>query len=282
MPELPEVETVRKGLEKLTNNFHIKKIYVLKERSIASYGGSKSFINNIENSYIGNWERRGKYLIGTLQTVTKNSKGFLVVHLRMTGQFKITTKQTVTCAHTRVRFLEEEGRELRFIDIRNFGKMWYVPPTKSVSEIVDGIRRLGPEPFSKNFNSHYLEKYLKNKKRSIKSALLNQETVAGVGNIYADETLFDSGINPKTESRKLKIDELNRLCNSLIKILNISIGEGGTTFSDFRDLEGINGNYGGQAWVYRRTGKSCKKCGEKILREKICGRSTHWCPNCQK
>jgi len=282
LPELPEVETVRKGLAKLTNNFHITKIDVLKERSIASFGGSKSFRNNIENSYIGSWERRGKYLIGTLHTERKEIKGFLVVHLRMTGQFKFINEQTIPCAHTRVRFFEDEGKELRFIDIRNFGQMWYVPPNKSVSEIVSGIKRLGPEPFSDTFNSRYLEEYLKNKKRTIKSALLDQEIVAGVGNIYADETLFDAGINPKTESRKLKSNELNRLCNSLIKILNISIGEGGTTFSDFRDLEGINGNYGGQAWVYRRGGERCRKCREKILREKLCGRSTHWCPNCQK
>jgi len=282
LPELPEVETVRKGLEKLLNDFHIKKIEVLKERSIASVGGSKSFINNIENSYLGKWRRRGKYLIGTLNTINKNRKGFLVVHLRMTGQFKLLNKKTLPCAHTRVRFFEKGGKELRFIDIRNFGQMWYVPSTKSVSETVSGIKRLGPEPFSDDFNSCYLEKYLKNKKRSIKSALLDQETVAGVGNIYADETLFDAGINPKTESRKLKKDKLNLLCNSLVKILRISIGKGGTTFSDFRDLEGINGNYGGQAWVYRRGGEQCKKCGEKILREKICGRSTHWCPNCQR
>jgi len=282
LPELPEVETVRKGLSKLTNNFHITKIDVLKERSIASLGGSKSFINNIKNSYLGSWKRRGKYLIGTLTTARKVSKGFLVVHLRMTGQFKLIKKQTNPCPHTRVRFIENEGKELRFIDIRNFGQMWYVPPTKSVLEIVSGIRRLGPEPFSETFNSHYLEEYFKNRKRSIKSALLDQEIVAGVGNIYADETLFDAGINPKTESRHLKSHQLKKLCKSLVKILNVSIGEGGTTFSDFRDLEGNNGNYGGQAWVYRRGGKSCKRCGEKILREKICGRSTHWCPNCQK
>ncbi len=282
MPELPEVETVRKGLEKLLNNFYIKKIDVLKERSIASIGGSKSFIYNIENSYLGNWKRRGKYLIGSLKTIKKNSKGFLVVHLRMTGQFKFIDKQTPLCPYTRVRFFDKGGKELRFIDIRNFGQMWYVPSRKSVSDIVSGIKRLGPEPFSDDFNCSYLEQYLKNKTRSIKSALLDQETVAGVGNIYADETLFDAGINPKTESRKLQKTELNRLCNSLVKILEISIGEGGTTFSDFRDLEGVNGNYGGQALVYRRNGKQCKKCGQKILREKICGRSTHWCPNCQK
>ena len=282
MPELPEVETVRKGLEKLLNDFYIKKINVLKERSIASAGGSKTFINNIENSYLCNWERRGKYLIGTLNTINKKRKGFLVVHLRMTGQFKLINKNIPPCPHTRVQFFEQKGKELRFIDIRNFGQMWYVPSTKSVSDTVSGIKKLGPEPFSNDFNSCYLEKYLKNRKRTIKSALLDQETVAGVGNIYADETLFDAGINPKTECRNLKKDKLNILCNSLVKILKISIGEGGTTFSDFRDIEGINGNYGGQAWVYRRGGKSCKKCGEKILREKICGRSTHWCPNCQK
>jgi formamidopyrimidine-DNA glycosylase len=282
LPELPEVETVRKGLEKLLKDFYIEKVVVLKERSIASIGGSESFINNIKNSYIGNWERRGKYLIGSLHSKEQTSKGFLVVHLRMTGQFKLIDKQVLPCKHTRVRFFEKEGKELRFIDIRNFGQMWYVPTTNSVPEIVSGIKRLGPEPFSSDFNSHYLKEYLKNKTRSIKSALLDQETVAGVGNIYADETLFDAGINPKTESRDLKSFELKKLCNSLVKILNISIGEGGTTFSDFRDLEGINGNYGGQAWVYRRSGKGCRKCGEKILREKICGRSTHWCPNCQR
>ncbi len=282
MPELPEVETVRKGLEKLTKNFYITKTNVLKERSIASIGGSENFIKNIENSYIVNWERRGKYLIGSLKTKNKNNKGFLVVHLRMTGQFKLIDRESRPCAHTRVRFFGKGDKELRFIDIRNFGQMWYVPSSKSVPEIVSGIKKLGPEPFSDDFNSCYLEQYLKNKKRSIKSALLDQETVAGVGNIYADETLFYAGINPKTESRNLEKDELNRLCNSLVEILKISIGEGGTTFSDFRDLEGINGNYGGQAWVYRRGGKPCKKCGEKIMREKICGRSTHWCPNCQK
>ena len=282
MPELPEVETVRRGLEKLIKGFFINKIDVLKERTIASSGGSQYFIKNIENSFVCNWNRRGKYLIGLLKTIDKEKKGFLVVHLRMTGQFKITDFKNPACKHTRVRFYEKGGKELRFIDIRNFGQMWYVPITKSVPDVVTGIKRLGPEPFSDNFNSNYLEQYFKNKKRSIKSALLDQETVAGVGNIYADETLFDARINPNTESRNLKKEELNRLCNSIVKILRTSIGVGGTTFSDFRDLEGTNGNYGGQALVYRRSGKPCKNCGGTILREKICGRSTHWCPNCQK
>ena len=282
MPELPEVETVRKGLEKLLKGFHIRKINILKERTIASEGGSSFFINSIENCYLNKWDRRGKYLIGSLFSSNKNNKGYLVVHLRMTGHFKLITKDTPPCPHTRVRFFEKGKRELRFIDIRNFGQMWFVPNQKPLTEIVPGIKKLGPEPFSDDFNSYYLINYLRNKKRSIKSALLDQRTVAGVGNIYADETLFEAGINPTTKSNSLNQIELQRLINSLIKILKISIGEGGTTFSDFRDLEGINGNYGGQAWVYRRNGKQCRKCGAVIMRQKICGRSSHWCPNCQK
>ena len=117
MPELPEVETVRKGLEKLLNNFYIERIEVLKERSIASIGGSTNFKNNVKNSYFGSCERRGKYLIGSLKTKEKHSKGFLVVPLRMTGQFKLIEKQILPCKHTRVRFFEKSGKELRFIDI---------------------------------------------------------------------------------------------------------------------------------------------------------------------
>ena len=123
---------------------------------------------------------------------------------------------------------------------------------------------------------------LKGKKRSIKSALLDQSIVAGVGNIYADESLFSAGILPHREARKISKIELENLCQCLILILKDSIGKGGTTFKDFRDLEGVNGNYGSQALVYRRTGKECKKCGSIIQRETLCGRGTHWCPECQK
>ncbi len=117
-PELPEVETVRKGLEKHTKNFYIAKINVLKERSIASVGGSKSFTDNIKYSYLGDWGRRGKYLIGALHTKEKNNKGFLVVHLRMTGQFKLIEKEILPCKHTRVRFFEKGGKESGNINFR--------------------------------------------------------------------------------------------------------------------------------------------------------------------
>ena len=160
--------------------------------------------------------------------------------------------------------------------------MWWVPPKIAPSEIMTGLKRLGPEPFSKNFNASYLKAKLKGRKISIKSALLDQSIIAGTGNIYADESLFTAGILPYKESRMLTDKEIELLCKCLVKVLKISIGKGGTTFSDFRSLEGINGNYGGQAWVYRRSNQPCKKCGEKIKRSKISGRGTHWCPICQK
>ena len=136
--------------------------------------------------------------------------------------------------------------------------------------------------FSTKFNSLYLKKCLKGKNRSIKSALLDQSLVAGIGNIYADESLFSAGILPHKPSGQLKQIEIDNLCINIVKVLKISIGKGGTTFSDFRDLEGGTGQYGGEAWVYRREGKKCRKCGSKIERQKLAGRSTHWCPSCQK
>ena len=200
----------------------------------------------------------------------------------MTGQFQWHATKHSPCPYTRVRFWNKEGEELRFVDLRSFGQMWWVPPQSSPEKIITGLKKLGPEPFSKEFNPSYLKEKLKGKKRSIKATLLDQSVVAGAGNIYADESLFAAGIRPDKVSGQLKISELAHLCKCLVDVLELSIGVGGTSFSDFRDLEGVNGNYGGQAWVYRRTGKPCRKCGNQILRKKIAGRSSHWCPKCQK
>ncbi len=282
MPELPEVETVRRGLEKRLKDFYVDRVEVLSERSIASKGGSKEFISNIEGHVFGEWKRRGKYLIATLLN-NRNQKASLVVHLRMTGYFQwYESSKQPPCPYTRVQFWNLKGSEIRFIDIRNFGQLWWVPPEHSPNECIDGLKKLGPEPFSKKFTPEYLESVLKGRKRSIKSSLLDQSLIAGIGNIYADESLFEAGITPIRESGKLNKSELSKLRKSLIKVIRISIGKGGTTFSDFRDLEGLNGNYGGEAWVYRKNKTPCRKCGTIIEKTKISGRGTHWCPQCQK
>ncbi len=290
MPELPEVETVRRGLESRLGNFCIERVEVLRERAIASPGGSTVFIKQLQGSTFGSWERRGKYLIAALfkgDAATSNSPkglkvfGFLGVHLRMTGHFQWNETFSKPCNHTRVRFWNKTGQELRFVDIRSFGQLWWVPKDQLLEKAIPGLGKLGPEPFSASFNIDYLQNRLKGSKRSIKSSLLDQSVVAGVGNIYSDETLFLASINPHMQSGLLTKKQLDVLRKKLIEVLKLSIGSGGTTFSDFRDLDGINGNYGGQAWVYRRNQKKCKKCGTIILRDIIAGRSAHWCPNCQ-
>ncbi len=289
MPELPEVETVRRGLASRLNGFEIKYVEVRRERAIASPGGSFSFEQNLPGLFVGEWIRRGKYLIASLHQNPNRKKnqsqtnkgGWLVVHLRMTGYFQWHSEETAPCPHTRVRIWNPKDEELRFVDMRSFGQMWWIPPHQKPESVIKGLGNLGPEPFSKEFNANYLLEKFKKSNRPIKSSLLDQSLVAGAGNIYADESLFAAGIKPQTPSCKLKKQQLENLCNSLKTILEISIGVGGTTFSDFRDLEGLNGNYGGQAWIYRRANKTCRKCGARIMREKISGRSSHWCPSCQ-
>ena len=160
--------------------------------------------------------------------------------------------------------------------------MWWVRDGLSPNNIIKGLGTLGPEPFSENFNVNYLTKVISNKSRSIKSILLDQTIIAGIGNIYADESLYSAGISPFREARTIKKNEIKRLRRAVVDVLKKSIGAGGTTFSDFRDLEGENGNFGLQTNVYRRTGKQCRKCKNLIKRQKISGRSTHWCHKCQK
>jgi len=292
LPELPEVETVRRGLERKLNNFIIKKVEVCRDSTVAFPTNKEEFIKGLHNSLIYKWDRRGKYLIAQLKEVQnengqfplKNSQnnGFLVVHLRMTGYFKFLDNTTSPCKHTRIRFFDKNNNELRYIDVRSFGQMWWIKQGLSPNKIIKGLGSLGPEPFSKDFDTKYLKKVISKRTKSIKAILLDQTIVAGIGNIYADESLYSAGISPFREAQTIKKNEIIKLKESIVTVLKKSIGSGGTTFSDFRDLEGENGNFGLQTNVYRRTGKECHKCGNLIERQKITGRSTHWCPKCQK
>jgi len=293
LPELPEVETVRRGLEQKLNNFIVKKVEVCRDSTVAFPANKNEFIKGIENSLLYKWNRRGKYLIAELkkieneniqtnEKITLKNNGFLIVHLRMTGYFKFINNFTPPCKHTRIRFFDKNNNELRYIDVRSFGQMWWINKGLSLNKIIKGLGSLGPEPFSKDFDANYLKKVISKRTKSIKALLLDQTIVAGIGNIYADESLYSAGISPFREARTIKKNELIKLKESIVNVLKKSIGSGGTTFSDFRDLEGENGNFGLQTNVYRRTGKECRKCRNLIKRQKITGRSTHWCPKCQK
>ena len=284
MPELPEVETVRRGLNQLTLNQEITGGDVLLDRTIAYPFSVGEFVDGIKtNAYpggvgaaIATWHRRGKYLLAEL-----SSTGWLGVHLRMTGQLLWLHRDEPLHKHTRVRLFFGEQQELRFVDQRTFGKMWWVPPGVAVESIMTGLATLAADPFSPEFTVEYLASKLKNRRRPIKTALLDQSVVAGLGNIYADEALFKSGILPETLCIDLQLKQIERLRTAIIQVLETSIEAGGTTFSNFLSVKGVNGNYGGVAWVYNRAGEPCRVYDTPIMRIRLAGRSSHFCPQCQ-
>ena len=281
MPELPEVETVRLGLNQVTLNQVILGGDVLLARTIAYPISVGEFLAQLKNVTITSWHRRGKYLLAELSKFNSSDAGWLGVHLRMTGQLLWLNQEDPLQKHTRVRLFFQDSRELRFVDLRTFGQMWWVPPDVAPESIITGLKRLGPEPFSADFSTEYLARKLRNRQRPIKTALLDQELVAGVGNIYADEALFLSGIPPETLCSALSLEQIERIRTSVIQVLQASIEVGGTTFSNFLNVQGINGNYSGVAWVYGRTGEPCRVCGTSIQRLKLAGRSSHFCAKCQ-
>jgi formamidopyrimidine-DNA glycosylase len=200
----------------------------------------------------------------------------------MTGQLLWVKAHEERSRHTRIYFECENGQELRFVDIRTFGKIWAIPPDVNPETIMTGLQKLGPEPFSAEFSLEYLQQKLSKSQRSLKTALLDQRLVAGLGNIYADEVLFRSGIRPTVFGNTLKLNQIEKLHQMIIEVLQTAIASGGTTFSDFRDVTGINGNYGGVDWVYGRKDEPCRVCGTPIERIKLGGRSSHFCPQCQR
>lgn len=282
MPELPEVETVRRGLNRVTLNQAIVTGEVLLDRTIAFPETPEKFLAALEGCCLEQWHRRGKYLLAKLYRPPEKPAGWLGVHLRMTGQLLWQPPDEPLQVHCRVRLSFEQSRELRFVDQRTFGRLWWVPPGVPVEQIITGLTALGPEPFSEAFSPEYLRQQLRHRHKPIKNALLDQGLVAGIGNIYADEALFISGIRPQTQCRRLGPRRLDKLHGAILQVLSTSIEAGGTTFSDFRDVHGVNGNYGGVAWVYDREGEPCRVCGHPIRRLKLSGRSAHYCPRCQR
>lgn len=283
MPELPEVETVRRGLESVTLHQPITGGEVLYPRSVGAPDDLEAFIEGMRGRAIQAWTRRGKYLLAQLSADSATqSYGWLGVHLRMSGQLLWQLCQEPLHKHTRVRLRFGDRYDLRFVDQRTFGQMWWVAPTQDPKDVISGLQKLGPEPFSEEFSLDYFRSYLRDRKRPIKNALLDQSLVAGIGNIYADEALFLSGIRPTVLCGKLTRSQSLRLWEAIRSVLQSGIDAGGTTFSSFKGVMGVNGNYGGEAWVYGRKGDPCKVCGGLIEQIKLAGRSAHFCSNCQK
>ncbi|MFM7472139.1 MAG: DNA-formamidopyrimidine glycosylase [Nodosilinea sp.] len=282
MPELPEVETVCRGLNRVTLGLPIRGSQILLGRSLAYPKEVELFTYGLVGKTLKIWQRRGKYLLAEIANPNGTAGGYLGVHLRMTGQLLWLDPITPLTAHCRVRLFLGVDRELRFVDQRTFGRIWWVPPDQTIPSVITGLQSLGPEPFDPEFSPTYLQQRFRTSQRPIKNALLDQHLVAGIGNIYADEALFLSGIRPPTPAQRLGLQRLARLHGSIQSVLTTSIESGGTSFSDYRDIYGVNGNYGGVAWVYDREGLPCRICQTLIRRLKLAGRSAHYCPHCQR
>jgi formamidopyrimidine-DNA glycosylase len=292
VPELPEVETVRIGLNGVTCDRPILKVEVLLNRMIAYPQQLEAFQQGLQGASILKWSRRGKYLLATLgrhdlgsQTASDPEPplaGWLGVHLRMSGQLLWVDEAEPLHKHTRVRLYFKDHQELRFIDQRTFGQMWWIPPDQDPNQLMPGMGSLGPEPLSQAFSQAYLTQICKGRDRPIKNALLDQSLIAGLGNIYVDESLFLGGLHPTQTCRSLKPRQIQRLHRAIETVIRNALTQGGTTFSDFRQVSGVNGNYGLVAWVYRRAGEPCRQCQTPIEKIRLAGRSCHFCPQCQQ
>jgi formamidopyrimidine-DNA glycosylase len=274
MPELPEVETIRRGLEKVLPNLAIEEVEI-KLPYLIKYPSVEEFKEKIKGKKFENIGRRGKYLLLYL------SGGYvLVAHLRMTGQFNYASGEEEVPKHTYVIFYLSNGHQLRFIEPRRFGTLHLVREDELYK--AGGLVRLGPEPIGEGFTLNYLQEILKRRKGKIKAALLNQEIIAGIGNIYADEALFRAGVDPRRNSDSLSDEEISRLYESIKEVIRLGIKYRGTSVQSYFDVEGKKGQFQEHLQVYRRTGEPCVKCGAPIERIEVAGRGTHFCPYCQK
>ncbi len=275
MPELPEIETIVKGLRSELTNDVISHAVVLREASIG-HPSNEDFMRLLPGHGIERVKRRGKYIL-----IELSDKASLVIHLKMSGRLLLKKKKSKQNKFLRVFLTLKSGRELHFEDMRVFGRMWYFSSNQKPADKIKGLKTMGVEPLE-DLDVKYLKPILKKKTAPIKNVIMDQAIIAGVGNIYADESLFLAGIKPSRKAGSLKDAEIKILIESIIKVLTTAIRAGGSSMKDYTNLEGVNGNYMSQSFVYRRTGENCRKCQTQIERVKIGGRSTHFCPRCQK
>lgn len=288
MPELPEVETVRAGLSKLVVGKQIAKVV---------HDTPKSFPNasaDVERFIVGakitDVRRRAKVLL-----IDLSSEHTLVIHLKMTGQLVyVSDKERFGAGHpsdslinelpdksTHVYFDFTDGSHLYFNDQRKFG--WVkLYPTIEVPNI-DFMQKVGPEPLEDSFTAKdFAGRLLRRKNTNIKAALLDQTVIAGIGNIYADESLWGAKIHPATLVKDVSAPQINKLYDELRYVLNLAIEKGGSSNHTYVNAEGKKGSYMDFARVFRREGQACPRCGTTIVKSRVAGRGTHTCPVCQK
>ena len=268
MPELPEVETTKNGLERLLTNKKITKVEIL--NSNLRWIVDQSIKSKIKNQTIKSFSRRGKYILFNLE------EGYLMIHLGMSGKINVVDINEPLKKHDHF-LLFFENIVMRFNDSRRFGSIFYLD---SLSHKL--IDHLGVEPLEDSFHKNYLFKNSRNKTQNVKAFIMDSKVVVGVGNIYACESLFITGINPKTKANKISKQRYIDLTENIKKVLTRAIKAGGTTLQDFAKVDGKPGYFSQELSVYGRENENCYRCNGKIKRIVQNQRSTFYCPKCQK
>ena len=273
MPELPEVETVKEVLKPKIIGKKINEVLVHHEKMIKT-GDAAQFKKNLLNQRFKDIRRRGKYLIFELDDY------FLLSHLRMEGKFFYGDEQGVRDNHTHVEFILEGGAKLKYEDVRKFGT-FHLYPKETILEATPSLAVLGPEPWEADFNIEKVLKYFKGKSAPVKSMLLSQKVVAGLGNIYVDEVLFASNVHPMKRCCDITAKEVGKIIRNTQEILSEAIIHKGTTIKSFSSQHGSAGGFQDFLQVHTKKDESCPICGDTIIKTKVGGRGTYFCATCQ-
>ncbi|HEX2039976.1 MAG TPA: bifunctional DNA-formamidopyrimidine glycosylase/DNA-(apurinic or apyrimidinic site) lyase [Acidimicrobiales bacterium] len=278
MPELPEVETIRRDLDREVVGKKIKTVEASGLRSIRRHKSKKDFASRLEGRKITGVQRRGKYLLLKL-----DGGDVLVVHLGMSGQLlRAKGPKEPLVKHTHVVLTFTQGGQLRYVDPRTFGEL-FVTALDEVESAVPELAHLGFDPLDDVMSWARFGAVLQAKKTKLKPLLMDQKVIAGIGNMYADEILWAAGLRPDRSSETLSSQEIRRLYRAMVETLQDAIKHRGSSLADeqYRDLFGEVGGYQGEHKVYDREGEPCRRCRSPIARTKAAGRSTFSCPQCQ-
>ncbi|NOZ04741.1 MAG: bifunctional DNA-formamidopyrimidine glycosylase/DNA-(apurinic or apyrimidinic site) lyase [Chloroflexi bacterium] len=270
MPELPEVETVARDLRRAhLPGQTFTGVHLFWARTVAC-PDETSFRARLTGQTVETVTRRGKFL-----RLDLSGAETLLIHLRMTGRLYLAPASEAAMPHLRLSFDLGDGRQLRFHDMRKFGRVYLTADPDSI------LGKLGPEPLDETFRVDDLQNLLAGRKMMLKPLLLDQRFIAGIGNIYADEALFLAGLHPQRHANTLSPDEGAALFHALRRVLTLALENRGTTLDDYRTVTGKPGENQDSLLVFRQTGQPCPRCGRPIERLVVGGRGTHICPHCQ-